>query len=92
MKKPALKPHTKANIKKRKHWRERAAKAAMVVATWPVGAPAKERGKAMKELAKCVMKIGQWYRGGRERLVIHAIQRMAISAWRGEVKYAEGWK
>lgn len=68
-------------MRKRTHWRKRAEAAAVDFVTWPIGKPG--RDQAERELHKAICKIQQWFKGGhRARLVVLAIQRKAVSAFR----------
>jgi hypothetical protein len=79
-KKVPLKKGTRRLIAKRREWRQRACTAAIEFATYPAGKP--ERGKVESELGKCLNKVRAWFRGDRANLVINAIQRRAVNAYR----------
>jgi hypothetical protein len=81
-KKTRIGQKTRRLIAKRREWRIRAICAAIKFATYPTGAP--DRDKAQAELCKCLMKVKYWFRPSRAAQVVNAIQRRAIDAFRKE--------
>lgn len=80
--KPRLKQDTKQLIRKRREWRERALNAALEMTTWPAGKPG--RDKCETEVVKCFNKVREWFRAPRGSVVVNAIQRRAINAFRNQ--------
>ena len=78
--KPRLKDDTKRLILRRRLWRRRALDAALELATWPPGKPDREKCEA--EMHKTINKLRQWFRDPRASLVIQAVQRRAVAAFR----------
>lgn len=79
-KKPRLNPKTLRVMRKRREWRQRALESALSLTTWPTGKPGRE--KAESETIKCLNKVRQWFRQRKARIVIDAIQRRAVAAFR----------
>jgi hypothetical protein len=75
-----IKKETRRLIAKRREWRQRALHAAIDFATYPAGKP--DREKVESELSKSLNKLREWFRGDRTTLVINAIQRRAVHAYR----------
>lgn len=78
--KVSLRKNTKRLIFRRSMWRRRAIGAAMKLATWQTGALGRDECEA--ELSKAMNKIRVWFRAPRATLVIRAIERRSIAAWR----------
>lgn len=78
--KPRLKHDTKRLMLRRSMWRRRALDAALELATWPPGKPDREKCEA--EVSKSLNKLRQWFRDPRASLVIQAVQRRAVAAFR----------
>lgn len=75
-----LRHETKRLMLRRRMWRRRALQAALELATWPPGKP--ERHACESEVIKSLDKVRQWFREPRAQLVIRAVERRAISAFR----------
>jgi hypothetical protein len=67
-------------LRTRKEWRRRAQAAAIEYFTWPTGRPGREEAK--KELEKSVARIRYWFDNRRSSIVIGAIQKKAVAAFR----------
>lgn len=67
-------------MRKRREWRRRALEASVAFATWPAGKPGREGIEA--EAIKSLNKVRQWFRQRKARIVIYAIQRRAVAAFR----------
>jgi hypothetical protein len=75
-----LNPKTLRAMRKRREWRQRALESALSLTTWPTGKPGRE--KAESETIKCLNKVRQWFRERQARMVIDAVQRRAVAAFR----------
>lgn len=75
-----LKKRTRQLIAKRRYWRKRALEAAVAMATWRTGEPG--RDKVETQTMRSLSKVRDWFRSPRDTLVINAIQRRAIRAFR----------
>lgn len=75
-----LNPKTLRAMRKRREWRQRALESALSLTTWPTGKPGRE--KAESETIKCLNKVRQWFRERQARIVIDAVQRRAVAAFR----------
>lgn len=75
-----LKRDTKRLMLRRRMWRRRALDAAVALATWPPGKPG--RDDVETEVIKGLHKVRQWFREPRAALVIQAVQRRAVAAFR----------
>lgn len=71
---------TVRNMAARKKWRAKAIEAVPKVCTWQTGATG--RDDAQREAIKCLNKIPQWFRPERARIVVAAIQRRGVTAYR----------
>jgi len=65
---------------RRRMWRRRALQAALQLATWPTGKPGREKVEA--EVIRAINKLSEWFREPRAQLVIRAVERRAITAFR----------
>lgn len=79
-KKARLKRDTKSLMFRRRMWRRRAVESAFLLATWPTGKPGREECEA--EVFKSINKVRAWFREPRASLVIQAVQRRAVAAFR----------
>ena len=75
-----LRPETERLMAARRKWRQRAVQSAIEIATWTTGAP--DREKCGAEVFKSLNKVRQWFREPRAALVIQAVQRRAVAAFR----------
>lgn len=64
----------------RKKWRQRALDAVLTVCTWKTGETG--RDEAQREAIKCMGKIPEWFREPRAQVVMRAIQRRGVAAYR----------
>lgn len=71
---------TKRLMLRRRMWRRRALQAALELATWTPGKP--DRHACESEVIKSLDKVRQWFREPRAALVIQAVQRRAVAAFR----------
>lgn len=78
--KKRLKPNTKCLMFRRSMWRKRALESALSLATWPTGKPGREECRA--EVIKCIDEVRNWFREPRAALVIRAVERRAVAAFR----------
>jgi len=69
-------------MRKRREWRRRALEAAVALAIWPAGKPG--RVEIENETSKSINKISQWFRAPKAQIVIHSIQRRAVTAFRNQ--------
>ncbi len=80
--KPRLNPKTLRVMRKRREWRCRALEASVAFATWPAGKPGREEIEA--ETIKSLNKVRQWFRAPEAQIVVQAIQRRAVAAFRNQ--------
>lgn len=71
-------------MSRRRFWRRRALASSLTLATWPAGKP--EREKCEAEVSKSLNKVRQWFREPKSQLVISAVQRRAVEAFRNQFK------
>lgn len=77
-----LNPKTMHMMRKRREWRRRALDASVAFATWPSGKPG--RGEIEIETSKSLNKVRQWFREPEAQIVVQAIQRRAVAAFRSQ--------
>lgn len=77
-----LRARTLYLLRKRRDWRKRALAATVSASSWPSGKPGLEDVKT--EAIKSQQKVRDWYRGGRAELVLSAIYRRALAAFRAQ--------
>lgn len=77
-----LKKTTIQRMKARKTWRRRAVEAVLKVCTWKTGETGRE--DAQREAIKCMGKISEWFRTPSAALVMRAIQRRGVAAYRDQ--------
>ncbi len=80
--KPRLNPKTLRVMRKRREWRHRALEASVAFATWPTGKPGRE--KIESETIKSLNKVRKWFRVPEAQIVVQAIQRRAVAAFRNQ--------
>lgn len=73
---------TRRLMLRRSIWRRRALGAALQLAVWPAGKPGRELIES--ETIKSVNKVREWFRDPEAQLVISAIQRRAVTAFRNQ--------
>ena len=74
-------------MRKRRQWRRRALDAALAFASWPAGKPGREEIES--ETIKSLNKIREWFRAPEAQMVVHAIQRRAVAAFRNQFNSKE---
>jgi hypothetical protein len=79
---PRLNPKTLRMMRKRREWRRRALKASVALCTWPSGKPGRQEIEA--ETIKSLNKVWQWFRAPKAQVVVLAIQRRAMAAFRNQ--------
>ena len=75
-----LRRKTKRLMLRRSMWRKRALESALSLATWPTGKPGREECET--EASKSINKVRAWFREPRAALVIRAVERRAVAAFR----------